>query len=659
MKQKSVLRKWLPAFMAGMAFAGSGAFAAPGVTNNFNSADSITDWSLEAANLLAWDATAGVDGSGAMKVTLKATDPANREVNLFWFLGDNAISSADYVTVEYDLLLDPASGVDANSAYGNWQEVLRDASWSWDSHWVGALNSGHMAWTRMKFAVPNVAKTFTRLGFQLQGTAPYSGDLTYYIDNLVILPYENPLVLATFADAAESAAWTAGGLATLSHAALDADGSASSGSLKVEAAYNPDNTGWQESFAIYNFPFSPARYTYLAFDVYLENPNNLTGFGIANMFTLGWKNMGTVNFNANNVGKWTHYELPIPAGTDFQSADGLRIQLGGGMTAPLIYYIDNIRLYKPITAPTIGLTKAGSAGVQITMDDNASQWQREAISTPAEADATSFFWTWQSFPVTYSFTISGFPEQAKHPGYEAHMYIVNGDTVSGNQTYGGADWNAADIFMFRVENGNAGGVVARIDWKTNLPAANPPADAVYHPVNVTGPTAIGTWTLTFTDQTHGTVTGPGIDPVAFTMPEDVVYSNFSPSRSFMQFGFFKNDGANDGHNNQASGTFSAVRFTGLTFPFDDKFDGTSLTSNYAWRVTRSSAVAFVPPGTGWWVNWTLPADGYFVESAPAIDGPWGDAGLTSTNQSGAMMFGPVPTSALPSTEATFFRLTKP
>src|SRR5262249_20766393 len=109
----------------------------------------------------------------------------------------------------------------------------------------------------------------------------------------------------------------------------------------------------------------------------------------------------------------------------------------------------------------MALEKAGSAGVQITMDDNATQWQRNGISTPS--DGGPYLWTSQgSYPVTYSCTIADFPEIASHPGFEAHLYLVNGDTGAGNELNGGQAWKGADFFIFRVENAPAGGVPAKI-----------------------------------------------------------------------------------------------------------------------------------------------------------------------------------------------------
>jgi hypothetical protein len=660
MKNCNHSQRWLWSLTTALVFTANMCLAAPGaITNNFNNAQDATGWGVNfGTGTLGWDPYLGPDGSGCLKVVLSAADPANHEIGPLANPLATPFNSADYVTVEYDMMVDPASGYDANGSYGNWQEILRDANWSWESHWVGALNGSYGIWTHMKFAVPNNAKNYPRLGFALQGTAPYSADVTVYIDNLVISPFINPLILGSFKDANEVPNWSPSGRAALSFSTKDAAGSASSGSLQADVAYDSSNSGWQEGLATYNLSFSPSRYTYAAFDLYIENPDSLSTFGIVNVFlnTGGWTSVGTVNCNANMVGKWTHFELPLPSSVT--SANGFFFQFGGGMTAPLTYYVDNVKVYKPITPPTIGLNKSGPSGVQITMNDNASQWQRDAITTPSSAGP--FFWSAQAYPVTYSYTINNFPDSAKHPGFEAHMYLVNGDTDGGtyNQTYGGCDWNAADIFMFRIENSPGGGVTCRIDWKTNLPNANPPGDVLYHPVVANGPTALGTWNLTFTDSTHATVTGPGITATNFTLPEDAVTFNFSPFVSYIQFGMFKNDGANDGHNNQASGTFSRVQFTGSTYPFDDAFNGAALTNNYVWRVTSPAAVTYVPPGTAWWVDWTLPADGFSVESAPTVLGPWANASVTNTFQSGAVMHGAVPAEALPGPNA-FFRLSRP
>jgi hypothetical protein len=340
---------------------------------------------------------------------------------------------------------------------------------------------------------------------------------------------------------------------------------------------------------------------------------------------------------------------------------GLVIQVGGGMTNAFTYYVDNITLWKPASPPS--LTKLqrsnGAGGVQITMDQNGNQWQRDAIVTPS---ATSYSWVGQT-PATYAFTITNFPAATAHPGFEAHLYLANSDSGPGdwNQTYGGCDWNAADIAMVSVQNNTNGSVDVSFNWKTNLPGANPLTNAIYHPAAVTNlPSALGTWYLTFNSDTDVTLSGPGGVSTNFSLPSDVPANNFNPSILFLQFGTFKNDGANNGVNDQQSGTFSRVWMTNSAGSvFDENFSGPGLTANYAWRTTSSSSVQWVPEGTGLWLTWTTPDDGYSVTVAGNVTGPYNDAGVTYTYLQGANRVGAVPSASLPAGNSAFFRLVKP
>lgn len=333
-----------------------------------------------------------------------------------------------------------------------------------------------------------------------------------------------------------------------------------------------------------------------------------------------------------------------------------------GHTNTVIFWMDNIWFEfntntAPTPPPTMAIEKAGPAGVQITMDDKGSQWQRDALVTPSGAGP--YFWTSQGqYPVSYSMTIADFPDTASATNFEAHMYIINQDTSAGNETYGGADWNVPDIFILRIENTDARDVTATIQWKTNLPNSNPPAGELNNPAVLRSPTALGTWTVTFLNSTNGTLTGPGNITTNFTLPEEAVVNNFSPATSFMQFGMFKNDVPNDGHNNDRHGTYSRVQFNGAVAAFDDDFTGATLTEKYAWRTTSASAVQFIPAGIAWVVNWTVPADGFNLNSAAAVTGPWNPVSVTRTYQSGGKIHALVPQTALPSGNANFFATIK-
>ncbi len=479
---------------------------------------------------------------------------------------------------------------------------------------------------------------------------------------------------------------------------LDASNDPNSGSLRYDVPFTGDSGdqfmtfgtlhdawGWDGTTVVN----AVGVYTNITFDFKLDPataPAKDGTFGTLVIGLVTWLG-GASGWNAHQQGtytipasatNWTHVTIPIdPTTADADNTVGEYINMwsGGNFTSTLSFNVDNIYLQPstnaaPLPPPTMALEKAGSSGVEIIMDGTGDQWQRNAISTPSGGGP--YLWTSQgSYPVTYSCTITNFPDIATHLGFEAHMYLVNGDTApSGQDVSGSTDWGVPDLLIFRLENQvstvlmtNGTSIttnftyqeMAQIQWKTNYPNAN----ATNIPVVVYPPSALGTWTVTFTDSTHGTLTGPGITATNFDLPAEAVQNNFSPATSFLQFGMFKDDGANDGHNNGAHGTFSRVQFTGATAnSIDDDFSGATLTNKYAWRKTDANYVQFIPPGTAWIVDWTLPANQFNPQSAAAITGPWNPAVFTSTYRDPSAMHGLLSQTALPSASAGFFRLIK-
>ena len=473
--------------------------------------------------------------------------------------------------------------------------------------------------------------------------------------------------------------------------ALDSANDANSGSARYSAAFTgaageqfmtfftiANRWGWDGGYKI-----DATTYTNYSFDIKVDpssfpivSGGNYGSLEIG-LVTDGWGTVGlptfTIPLTATN---WTHVSRPLnPTMAGLEKVVGFYFKMwsNGAQTNTLTFNIDNVSITKPtvpvvIPPPTLELKKAGPTGAVITMDDNGSQWQRNAISTPSGGGP--YTWASQgSYPVSYSLTIADFPAIKSHLGFEAHIYLANGDTSSANDQTGGApDWTVPDIFIFRVENHRSElhvtnqdltittnvtyDAMAQIQWKTNYPAAN----STNIPVIAFAPSPVGTWTVTFTDATHGNLTGPGLSATNFTMPEDAVLSNFSPVTSFLQFGMFKNVGANDGHNNQSAGTLSRVAFTGGAAPFDDQFSGATLTNNNAWRKTSASAVQYVPPGTAWVLDWTLPARGFIAQSAPAVTGVWGNAAISSSYTIGSKVRNLIPGAGLGN--QNYYRLTK-
>src|ERR1035437_356074 len=415
---------------------------------------------------------------------------------------------------------------------------------------------------------------------------------------------------------------------------------AGAGALKVTAPFDlctlgSDNqTDWEK---VISPTLDLTKYTALRFSVYVDtNSAHMSGWGNAQLGPIrphirlsGWGGDVSINPSSDSqwvgadYGNWHDYSIPIDQTVaanvpTLQACGILGLQMWNawgtcdapiGLTNQVVFWIDNIWFeastnIAPPPPPTVAMSKPGPVGVTIALGSSGGQWDRQHISTPAPDGA--YIWTAQgSYPVSYSCTITDFPPVGTHLGFEAHMYIANGDTApSGSDTGGSPDWGCPDILIFRIENTDTA-AMAQIQWKTNMPNNN----ATNIPVVVYPPSALGPWTVTFTDANHGSLIGPGIDTTNFTLPADAVASNFSPATSFVQFGCFKNDGANDGHNNDATGTFGHVMITGSTAPIDDNFSSATLTNKYAWRKTSANEVQYVAPGTAWFLAWTAPAFG--------------------------------------------------
>ena len=384
------------------------------------------------------------------------------------------------------------------------------------------------------------------------------------------------------------------------------------------------------------------------------------------------------NFNAGMMGHWTHFNLPC-ASSGILNANGFALQAipgSGAGTTPITFHIDNIQVWNPVTRPIIsGLTPATPGGVRMFLDANGSAniYDQEGISSPSTNNsAMDCFWINQT-PATYSFTLTNFPSPASAPGLDAHLYLCNGDSITAfnnafgyNQTYSGAPYNMVDYLGLHVRNGNSGGVVAQVDWKTNAPNMN-----AFSNISFTFPTmasANGTWSLNFTDNTHGNVVAADGSVNSFTLPDffnDPNYSaNFTPATSMVQLGVFKNGNTN---NNNQTATFTRVLVTNNVSGvlLADNFSGPGLKANYNWQVAQYYQFAAVravwqPAGTAYWIQWNTTASGWGVQSSSNLLGSWSDAGVTYTyaDATGTNTLGAIPAASLPAGNAASFRLVK-
>ena len=663
MKLKSKSQYRILSTLAALALAGSASLCvAAGISYTFDS--DVQGWyAADGHGSVAWSSTNGVGGGGCLKYTIVGGTDSEVDPRV-----DVAFNTAQYWTLEFDMMVDPASGTDAGGSYGNLQGVFRDSTWSWDSMWYGAVDASFNSYKHVSFGVVGPYKDEAHIQLQLGGAAPYSGDVIVYIDNVVLNPVPLALYINQFTNADEVTAWT---WANWSQPGTDewvmspdAGGATPTGSMKLNCNFGDLPNGYQQVVFSKNFSCDPSRFTYLDMDIKLDPASfprvNGTGYGhFENILAANgwaWFGLGAMDLTINNT-NWTHFSCPI-AGHGITNMQQFILKLGeNNFTNTVILYVDNIKFWTPQVPPSVSLKAAGPGGLQIVSDQPANQWQRQNIVTPSGSYGYSWIGNSYGTPVTYSFTITNFPDAAAHPGFEAHAYLVNYDTLptpaAWNETYSAIDWNASDIVVAALRNNGGGGVDFSFNFKTNLPGAGiNNTVATLH-----GPSALGTWSVSFQNDVNVTLSGPGGISTNFVI-DAAVAAQFG-GNMLLDFGTFKNNFVNNG----ASATFSQIHVVGSGMPFDELFAGPGLNPNPAtpnWRLAAddAAAITWVPSGAAWWLTWTLPDTGFTPQSAASPAGPWADAGITyvfegSTGKSGAVPVG------LPAGNKGFFRMMKP
>ena len=326
--------------------------------------------------------------------------------------------------------------------------------------------------------------------------------------------------------------------------------------------------------------------------------------------------------------------------------------------------------YEVLTPPvTIAIQKAVPA---LRIFAGSSVYDREEVGT---ADANMSWVNASSYPESYSFTITNMPSLADR--FEVNMWFIPADAMPAapySDPY--VDWNCTNELAMII-SGNNTNYGVWVGYKTNAPAtalypgANLPVVnlATNYSKTATGAqTGNGTWTLTLTDNNHGSVTGPGLSPVSFTIPgsDSVYFAN----PLIVYFGVQNNSINSIGDYVDCQ----RIQITGLDIgSIDDNFaTGADFNDNWTVVGVDTSGMWLAPADSAWWLNWTTPADGFDVEvntngnvNAPAsswINPAWYQGYMSPLDErvEGIKVWTLIPTADLPPGQpSVFFRLANP
>jgi hypothetical protein len=228
-----------------------------------------------------------------------------------------------------------------------------------------------------------------------------------------------------------------------------------------------------------------------------------------------------------------------------------------------------------------------------------------------------------TYPVSYSFTLAGFPSGVAPSGTEAFMFLVPNYIYPAEAV----DWIATNDIVFEVENTATGGQ-ASLAYKTNEPGQNPPTAnslAFNGTTNLAVPSTklLGTYSLVFTDANDGYVQVPDGTTGTFTLPAGVsacFQENSSAGEPFLVY--FGTEANSASAMNQPV-VFSSISISGVPSGFSENFIGEANPVNVANTPTSyAPGVLIVPVGAPSWVSWSESTTGYVLENAASLNGPW-------------------------------------
>jgi hypothetical protein len=413
-------------------------------------------------------------------------------------------------------------------------------------------------------------------------------------------------------------------------------------------------------------------YTNLMFDIQFQTNCATDGNGSYGFIEIdampsldGWAStyLGGYTSEVSNGNGWIHVSLPIATqgNSKLSSVNGFGIKLQQSKTGPALtgttdFLIDNLILggnSVPPPPPNVALSPVTSPpGLLFVIAGGGNEWNRAEL----QANGNAYSWLGASGPVTYSMTIVGYPD----PTYQVQSEIFL--VPNGSSQDPSIDWDAATAATLTIKNNSDGSATGVFSYKVNDLGDN----SGYTNLNmsITTTTPLGTWSLTFEDDTNVTLSGPGNLSVSTNFASEAAAQVFAnPLMAYfgnMQCGSTAEIGQGSTYSQfTISNAPAAATFT-------DVFTNDSGVINYTsqWIDDDPPApnnILIVQAADPYWLSWTLPAEGYNVLSSPTL-GPsavWSSAGLTNvvTTANGNKVL--VTSDSLPAAKAGFFILGKP
>ena len=576
-------------------------------------------------------------------------------------------------SVSFDVKVDAASNSRAEGDFGLLEVVLRQGG-NWDWVTLPGVRLNGNSWQRVSFPVPKSGVDSIRALTLKLGDGALTGPVTLYVDNLAYRTTPDDLLISGLDGGIESEPvtgwtwenWSAPGVASFS--ALDVQGRSTSGSIQLEHNFDNKPGDYQQTVFTYVLPGgrvdAATEYSQVNLDVKVSSNSVPRAGGDYGFFEVilrngdGWDWLATEINGASGIAlqgnDWQRLSFKIPKTAS--AVHRLTFKVGqNALLGPVVLNLDNLTFTRntaPPPAPALTLEPAQS-GLSLVTTSTDQYGRHNLFTTDDEAEPGRLAFSGVTQPVSYSWTLASFPDVAKYPGFQAHIFLVQGTPGAASSP----DWNEPTLIFIDIKAGagNSGNATFRL--KTDQPNGNSELYAANRAV-VNSASVVGTWTVTVNGRMI-TMTAPDGtvgEPIDIGDEAAAAFAGTDGPRLRAYFGVQPNADANKGQSVRVA-RIQIKR--GNTILISDDFAGAELDVARWTANATAGGVLFVPPGeAGYIARWTLPDNGFVLQSAGGLSVPdWKNVEATPVSV-GQLRQAIVPKSAFPVGSQAFLRLFK-
>jgi len=577
-------------------------------------------------------------------------------------------------SVSFDVKVADSSVPRADGDFGFLEVILRQGG-NWD--WVGLPGTRLLGngWRRVTFPVPKGGVDSIRALTVKLGDNALAGPITLNIDNLAYATTPDDVPITGIDGGVEGETvtgwswenWSVTGEATFSP--MDVQGRSTSGSIKLAHNFESKPNDYQQTVFTYVLPGgrvdAATEYTHVNLDVKVDAASVARAGGDYGFFEVilrngdGWDWMSTEINGASGIAlqgnEWQH--LSFKVAKTASAVHRLTFKVGqNGLLGPVILNIDNLtftRNVAPPAPPTLSLSRS-AAGLSLVTTSSDQYGRHNLYTADDESDPGRYAFSGATEPVSYALTLGSFPDVAKYPGFQAHIFLVPG--TPGTAT--SPDWNEPTLIFWDIKAGAGNAGTATFRLKTEQPGGNSELYAAGAPV-LNSTSVVGTWTITVNGRlvTLKAPDGTVSSPIDLGDEVAALFAGDGSPRLRAYFGVQPNA---DGNKGQGARISKIEIKRGNEVLLTDDFSGAELDTTRWTANAAAGGVLFVSPAdAGYLANWTLPDNGFVLQSAGALSPTdWRNVDVVPVTV-GQQRQAVLPKSVLPAGPQAFFRLYQP